>query len=123
MSVGVGLNVRTGALFRPGATGRARLRTTGKHTGAPARSANRAGSVPRTVITLEDLREARARVAPVIRDTPLTRSGALGRLVGRPLWCKGEHLQRTGSYKIRGAYNRISRLDPATYSAGLISWS
>jgi threonine dehydratase len=76
-----------------------------------------------TVITLEDLREARARVAPVIRDTPLTRAGALGRLVGRPLWCKGEHLQRTGSYKIRGAYNRISRLDPLTSPAGVVAGS
>jgi threonine dehydratase len=66
------------------------------------------------VISLDDLRSAQARVGPVIRATPVTTSGALSDLVGRRLSLKGEHLQRTGSYKIRGAYNRISRLDPDT---------
>ena len=75
------------------------------------------------MITLDDLRAARARVDPVIRETPLTPVGSLGRLVGRPLSCKGEHLQRTGSYKIRGAYNRISRLDPVASPAGVVAAS
>ena len=66
------------------------------------------------MISLDDLRSAQARVGPVIRATPVTTSGALSDLVGRRLSLKGEHLQRTGSYKIRGAYNRISRLDPDT---------
>lgn len=66
------------------------------------------------MISLDDLRSAQARVGPVIRTTPVTTSGALSDLVGRHLSLKGEHLQRTGSYKIRGAYNRISRLDPGT---------
>ncbi|CAA9232711.1 MAG: Threonine dehydratase, catabolic @ L-serine dehydratase, (PLP)-dependent [uncultured Acidimicrobiales bacterium] len=44
----------------------------------------------------------------------MTTSGALSDLAGRRLSLKGEHLQRTGSYKFRGAYNRISRLSPDT---------
>jgi threonine dehydratase len=62
------------------------------------------------VITLPDLLEARERVAGVIRPTPVERSDALSRLVGRPILLKPEHRQRTGSFKIRGAYNFLSRL-------------
>ncbi|MEX2659080.1 MAG: threonine ammonia-lyase [Acidimicrobiales bacterium] len=74
------------------------------------------------MISLDDLQAARERVAPVIRATPVTASSSLSTLAGRPLSFKGEHLQRTGSYKIRGAYNRISRLDPAV-SAGVVAAS
>ena len=63
------------------------------------------------MITLADIEAARECVAPVIRRTPLERSDSLSRLAGRDVWLKPEHLQRTGSYKIRGAYNFISRLD------------
>jgi threonine dehydratase len=63
------------------------------------------------MIGLADIQDARARVAPIIRDTPVDRSDSLTRLVGRPILLKPEHLQRTGSFKIRGAYNRISRLE------------
>lgn len=63
------------------------------------------------MISLDDLRSAHERVAPVIRATPVLTSQSLSGLAGRTLSFKGEHLQRTGSYKIRGAYNRISRLD------------
>jgi threonine dehydratase len=62
------------------------------------------------VITLADIRTARERVAPVIRRTPVYRSDALSRLAGVDILLKPEHHQRTGSFKIRGAYNRISRL-------------
>ena len=75
------------------------------------------------MISLDDLRSAQARVAPVIRATPAVASGALSELVGRPVSLKGEHLQRTGSYKIRGAYNRISRLDPVATPAGVVAAS
>jgi threonine dehydratase len=83
----------------------------------------RPGPLPSTaVITLADVEAARDCVAPVIRKTPLERSDSLSRLAGRDVWLKPEHLQRTGSFKIRGAYNFISRLDPgvevAAASAG-----
>jgi threonine dehydratase len=66
----------------------------------------------RDVITLAEVEQARERVAGVIRRTPVDRSDSLTRLAGRPVAIKPEHLQRTGSFKIRGAYNFISRLDP-----------
>jgi threonine dehydratase len=66
------------------------------------------------VIGLRDIEEARARVAPVLRDTPVDHSDSLTRLAGRPVILKPEYHQRTGSFKIRGAYNRISRLEPGT---------
>ncbi|MEY2566881.1 MAG: threonine dehydratase [Actinomycetota bacterium] len=47
----------------------------------------------------------------IIRPTPLDRSDSLTTMVGRPVILKPEHLQRTGSFKIRGAYNLISRLE------------
>lgn len=47
----------------------------------------------------------------MVRPTPVARSDNLSTLAGREVWLKPEHLQRTGSYKIRGAYNLISRLE------------
>jgi threonine dehydratase len=66
------------------------------------------------LVTIEDIRAARERVAGVIRPTPVDRSETLSELAGRPIILKPEHRQRTGSFKIRGAYNRISRLPPGT---------
>jgi threonine dehydratase len=65
-----------------------------------------------TLISLEDLLSARARVDPVIRATAVDRSDSLSRLAGRPVLLKPEHRQRTGSFKIRGAYNHIAQLAP-----------
>ena len=62
------------------------------------------------MITLADIRAARERVAAVVRPTPVSTSTTLSRLAGRPVLLKPEHVQRTGSYKIRGAYNLISQL-------------
>jgi threonine dehydratase len=64
------------------------------------------------VITREDIEAARIRIAPIIRATPVHCSHSLSLLAGRTLLLKPEHQQRTGSFKIRGAYNRISRLEP-----------
>ncbi len=64
------------------------------------------------VITLRDIQAARERVTRVIRPTPVVRSDALSRLTGRDILLKPEYHQRTGSFKVRGAYNRISDLPP-----------
>lgn len=66
------------------------------------------------LVTLGEIEDARARLAPVVRATPVDRSEQLSRIAGRPVLLKHEERQRTGSYKIRGAYNRIARLDPDT---------
>jgi threonine dehydratase len=63
------------------------------------------------VITLADVEDARARVAGVVRRTPTQASDSLSRLAGREVLCKPEHLQRTGSFKVRGAYNFVARLE------------
>ncbi len=55
--------------------------------------------------------------------TPLLRSDALDRQVGGRLLIKVEALQRTGSFKFRGAFNRISRLDAAARARGVVAWS
>ncbi len=63
-------------------------------------------------ITYDDVLDARRRLDVVIRKTPTRLADAVSRALGRPVYLKPEHLQRAGSFKIRGAYNRISRLDP-----------
>lgn len=64
------------------------------------------------MLSLDQIRDARARLRGVIRATPVESSGALSRLAGRPVLLKPEFRQRTGSFKIRGAYNLVSRLPP-----------
>ncbi len=59
---------------------------------------------------MADIRAARERVRPVVRPTPIESSRSLSDLAGRTVTCKPEHLQRTGSYKVRGAYNFLSHL-------------
>jgi threonine dehydratase len=62
------------------------------------------------LVTLEAILAARRRVLPVLRPTPVERSESVSRLAGRPVLIKPEYRQRTGSFKIRGAFNRISQL-------------
>jgi len=73
--------------------------------------------------SLAELREARERVARVAMVTPLDRSRYLEELLGQPVWLKAEGLQRTGSYKIRGAYNRIARLTDEEKARGVVAAS
>ena len=64
------------------------------------------------LVGLDEIRAAAARLAPVLRPTPTSRSDSLSARAGRPLWLKHEELQRTGSFKLRGAYNLLSQLEP-----------
>ncbi len=54
-----------------------------------------------------DLEDARRRVEPRVHRTPLVRSRLLDEIVGRPVWLKAESLQRSGSFKARGAFNAV----------------
>lgn len=67
---------------------------------------------PTVLIGLADLEAARKRIADVVWPTPLRRSESLSRLAGRPVLLKPEYFQRTGSFKIRGAYNFLASLGP-----------
>ena len=73
--------------------------------------------------TLADVRAARELLAGVARETPVYRSETFTRLTGRPVHLKAENLQRTGSFKIRGAFNRIATLTDAERLAGVAAAS
>jgi threonine dehydratase len=73
--------------------------------------------------TIADIEAARERLAGVARETPLYASETFSRLAGRPVLLKAENLQRTGSFKIRGAYNTIATLGPAEREAGVVAAS
>jgi threonine dehydratase len=73
--------------------------------------------------TLADFTAARAVVSEVAETTPLESSRFLADVLGSAVYLKCENLQRTGSYKIRGAYNRISRLTPEERERGVVAAS
>jgi len=73
--------------------------------------------------TLADIERARERVGIVAQVTPMESSRYLADLIGSPVHLKCENLQRTGSYKIRGAYNRISSLTDTEKAAGVVAAS
>ncbi len=72
---------------------------------------------------IDEIRAARERLAGVARVTPLYPSETLSRLSGRPTLLKAENLQRTGAFKIRGAYNTIAQLDRDERHAGVVAAS
>ncbi|MHA6796652.1 threonine ammonia-lyase [Pseudonocardia bannensis] len=81
------------------------------------------GRSPDAPVGLDDIRAARDLLADVIRPTPVTHSRALSELAGGPVWFKCENLQRTGSFKIRGAYTRIQRLGERERATGVVAAS
>jgi threonine dehydratase len=77
----------------------------------------------RTGPTVADIEAARARIAGLARQTPVYSSETLGRLSGRPVFLKAENLQRTGSFKIRGAVNKLATLTDDERAAGVVTAS
>ena len=75
------------------------------------------------LVGLDDVRAARVLLDGISRTTPLEGSRALSDRVGGQVWLKCENLQRTGSFKIRGAYVRIARLTPEERSRGVVAAS
>jgi threonine dehydratase len=83
-------------------------------------------TAPRTAYpgpTLDDFERARVVVAAVVDETPMQSSRFLAGALGSPVRLKCENLQRTGSYKIRGAYNRLSQLTPEERARGVVAAS
>jgi len=78
---------------------------------------------PSHAVTLDDVRGAHKMLSGVARVTPLEGSRHLTSLVGAPVHFKCENLQRTGSFKIRGAYVRIAGLRPEERAAGVVAAS
>ena len=79
------------------------------------------GAVPR--VGLADIRAARTLLDGVSRVTPLAGLRGLSAQVGGPVLLKCENLQRTGSFKIRGAYVRIARLSDGERARGVVAAS
>ncbi|MDG4774852.1 threonine ammonia-lyase [Solwaraspora sp. WMMD792] len=75
------------------------------------------------LVGLPDVLAARDVLADVVRVTPLEPSRPLTALLGGPVWLKCENLQRAGSYKVRGAYLRISRLTEQQRRRGVVAAS
>lgn len=74
-------------------------------------------------VSLDDIRDAANLLAPVIRKTPVDTSRPLAELAGGPVYLKCENLQRTGSFKIRGAYTRIAGLTDDEKARGVVAAS
>lgn len=73
--------------------------------------------------TARELTEATAALAGVARETPVLESAALNRALGVRALVKAECLQVTGSFKLRGAYVRLTRLSEAERKAGVVAFS
>jgi threonine dehydratase len=77
----------------------------------------------RTAPNLADIQEARQRLRGIVEQTPLYVSETFSRLCGSEVRLKAENLQRTGSFKIRGAVNKLATLSPAEREAGVVAAS
>jgi threonine dehydratase len=73
--------------------------------------------------TIDDIRDASQRLGPHAVRTPILESAFLNERVGTRVLLKAEPLQRTGSFKFRGAYSCISRIDPKACPGGVVACS
>jgi threonine dehydratase len=80
-------------------------------------------STLRTAPTLADVQEARQRLLGIAEETPIYLSETFSRRCGREVRLKAENLQRTGSFKIRGAVNKLSTLSAEERAAGVVAAS
>lgn len=74
-------------------------------------------------LSLEDVQAAAERIRPYIHRTPILRCESLDRRTGASLFLKAEHLQKSGSFKIRGALNKLLSLSPEEKKRGVVAFS
>ncbi|MSP49044.1 MAG: threonine/serine dehydratase [Alphaproteobacteria bacterium] len=79
--------------------------------------------MPDSLPTHDDVRHAAERIRPVATVTPLIESALLNEELGGRLLVKCEMLQKTGSFKFRGAYNRIAMIPEASRKDGVVAFS
>lgn len=77
----------------------------------------------RDLPAFDDIEDAAQQLRGITFHTPLLRNAALDERIGAPVWIKPETLQRTGSFKMRGAWNRISRIPEADRRRGIVAFS
>ncbi|MEI8144309.1 MAG: threonine/serine dehydratase [Alphaproteobacteria bacterium] len=76
-----------------------------------------------TLPTAQDVADAHRLIRGVLNSTPLVSSAELDAITGARVFLKPESLQRTGSFKFRGAYNRLARITGPEKSAGVVAMS
>ncbi len=82
------------------------------------------GAIDNTILpTAADIEAAAQRLAGIAVRTPLINAPVLDAAVGARVFLKAETLQRTGSFKFRGAYNKISQIPPERRAAGVVAYS
>src|ERR1044071_549902 len=82
------------------------------------------GAIDNTILpTAADIEAASQRLAGVAVRTPLINAPALDATTGARVFLKAETLQRTGSFKFRGAYNKISSIPQEKRAAGVVAYS
>lgn len=73
--------------------------------------------------SIDDIRAAAAVIEGKVHRTPVVRSSLLSEMVGRPVWFKCENLQKTGSFKVRGALNRMRAIPRQRAERGVVTVS
>jgi threonine dehydratase len=94
------------------------VQVTADLAGAPRRTAPRPGAG-----TLADVRRAAVALAPYVRTTPLVRSETLSERLETNVYAKLELFQKTGAFKVRGAFNRLLALGPSERAKGVVAVS
>lgn len=82
-----------------------------------------AASLAVELLTLDQINTAASRLSAVVRQTPVIASRMLSHHTGEQVWLKCENLQLTGSFKTRGAYNRIANLSAEERARGVVAAS
>ena len=80
-------------------------------------------SAPAPTVSLADVRAAQGRIASHVHRTPVLTSRHLDQRLGCRLYAKCELFQRTGSFKVRGAFSRLTLLTPEQRAAGVVAFS
>ena len=75
------------------------------------------------MVTFKDIEAARERIKGAVYNSPCTHSIALSEITGMEIFCKRDNLQRTGSFKERGARNALAQLPPDQQKRGVIAAS
>jgi threonine dehydratase len=74
-------------------------------------------------VTAEDVERAAELLRGLVRETPVLPAGELSRRVGARVLVKAENLQLTGSFKVRGAFNKLGRMSAEELAAGVVAAS
>ena len=75
------------------------------------------------MITLNDVKEAKKRLSNTVLNTPLVKAPILSKELNAQIYLKEDNLQLTGSFKIRGAFNRLSKMDENIRNKGVVAAS